>query len=47
MDSKLSVRWGDNYIGKEKDKAIIAKEANKAKKAKGDNKVRVYSGIGD
>ena len=47
MDSKVSVRQGDNQIGKEKDKAIIAKEANKAKKTKEDNEVRVHSGIGD
>ena len=45
MDSKVAVRRGNNQMGKEKDKANIAEEANKAKKAKEDNEVRVHCGM--
>ena len=45
VDSKVTVRWGNDYISKEKNKANITKKANKAEEAKEDNKVRVYSGM--
>ena len=47
IDSQVTVRRGNNQMGKKKDKANIAKETDKVKEAKEENKVRVYSSIGD